>query len=198
MRTGCASDRPAQRPEGVGGSGGIHAATLHRPGPERNRARPGSTLRRPSRLSGLSLMAVRRRGARSSSDRRIPESGSPCPTSPGAAPVHRPPPPQPGRIGPLDRRAEWHERGALRPAWARRAGAPTAPACKGPCGGVRRRRVLAGVCGGVSQATGIDVTLVRIAFVLLSLGSGHRHSGLRPGWLLVPLEGENTTIFSRR
>ena len=58
-------------------------------------------------------------------------------------------------------------------------------------------RVLAGVCGGVSRATGIDVTLVRLAFVLLALGSGIGVLAYAVAWLLVPIEGETTTIFSR-
>ena len=33
-------------------------------------------------------------------------------------------------------------------------------------------RVLGGVCGAVSRATGIDATIVRIGFVLLSIASG--------------------------
>ncbi len=58
-------------------------------------------------------------------------------------------------------------------------------------------RVLAGVCGGLAQATGIDVTLVRIAFVLLSLGSGIGILVYAVAWLLLPLDGESTTILSR-
>jgi signal transduction histidine kinase len=57
--------------------------------------------------------------------------------------------------------------------------------------------VLAGVCGGVSQATGIDVTLVRIGVVLLALGSGVGVLVYAVAWLLLPLEGETTSIFSR-
>jgi signal transduction histidine kinase len=53
------------------------------------------------------------------------------------------------------------------------------------------------VCGGLSQATGIDVTLVRIGFVLLSLGSGVGVLVYALAWLFLPLEGETTTIFSR-
>ncbi len=67
-------------------------------------------------------------------------------------------------------------------------------------GPVRRSsdvRVLAGVCGGLSQATGIDVTLIRIGFVLLSLGSGIGIPVYALAWLFLPLQGETTTIFSR-
>jgi signal transduction histidine kinase len=57
--------------------------------------------------------------------------------------------------------------------------------------------VVAGVCGGISAATGIDVTLVRIGFALLSLGSGTGILVYALAWLFVPLEGETTSIFSR-
>ncbi len=57
--------------------------------------------------------------------------------------------------------------------------------------------MLAGVCGGVSKSAGIDVTLVRIAFVLLSLGSGIGILLYALAWLLLPIEGEDTTILSR-
>ncbi|MBF6555769.1 MAG: PspC domain-containing protein [Acidimicrobiales bacterium] len=57
--------------------------------------------------------------------------------------------------------------------------------------------MLAGVCGGISLAAGIDVTLVRIGFVLLSLGSGVGVLVYALAWLLLPLQGETTTIFSR-
>jgi signal transduction histidine kinase len=57
--------------------------------------------------------------------------------------------------------------------------------------------VVAGVCGGLSIATGIDVTLVRIGFVLLTLGSGVGIVVYALAWLLLPLEGETSSIFSR-
>jgi signal transduction histidine kinase len=58
-------------------------------------------------------------------------------------------------------------------------------------------RVLAGNCGGFSQATGIDVTIVRIGFVLIGLASGIPVLVYALAWLIVPLEGESTNIFSR-
>lgn len=58
-------------------------------------------------------------------------------------------------------------------------------------------RVLAGVCGGLSRATGVDVTIVRIAFVLLALGSGVGVLAYALAWLLIPLEGEEATILAR-
>jgi len=57
--------------------------------------------------------------------------------------------------------------------------------------------VLGGVCGGVARTTGIDVTFVRIGFVLLTLGSGIGILVYALAWLFVPLEDEPTNIFSR-
>jgi signal transduction histidine kinase len=57
--------------------------------------------------------------------------------------------------------------------------------------------VLGGVCGGLSAATGIDVTIVRIGFVLLSIASGVMVLVYALAWLLVPMEGESENIFSR-
>jgi len=58
-------------------------------------------------------------------------------------------------------------------------------------------RVLGGVCGGVSAATGIDVMLVRIGFVLLTVSSGVAVLIYALAWLLVPIEGEDSNILSR-
>ncbi len=68
---------------------------------------------------------------------------------------------------------------------------------RGPVRRTGDSRVLAGVCGGLAAATGIDVTLVRIAFILLALGSGVGVLVYALAWLLVPLEGEATNIFAR-
>jgi signal transduction histidine kinase len=58
-------------------------------------------------------------------------------------------------------------------------------------------RVLGGVCGGISAATGIDVTIVRIGFVLLSIASGVMVCAYAMAWLLIPQQGQSTNIFSR-
>ncbi|HEY2215020.1 MAG TPA: PspC domain-containing protein, partial [Acidimicrobiales bacterium] len=66
--------------------------------------------------------------------------------------------------------------------------------------GIRRNsegRVIAGVCAGVSQATGIDITFVRIGFVLLGLVNGISVFFYVLAWLVVPLNSESTNIFSR-
>ncbi len=68
---------------------------------------------------------------------------------------------------------------------------------RGPLRRSSDARVLAGVCGGIAQATGFDVTLVRIGFVLLAFGSGIGIPVYALAWLLLPLQGETSTIFSR-
>jgi signal transduction histidine kinase len=57
--------------------------------------------------------------------------------------------------------------------------------------------VLGGVCGGISATTGIDVMLVRIAFVLFTVMSGVGVLVYALAWLIIPIEGESTNIFSR-
>jgi signal transduction histidine kinase len=66
--------------------------------------------------------------------------------------------------------------------------------------GLRRSsdgRVLAGICGGLSQTTGFDVTLLRIGFVLVGLASGVPVLVYALAWLVVPMDQETTNIFSR-
>ncbi|HVT42296.1 MAG TPA: PspC domain-containing protein [Acidimicrobiales bacterium] len=58
-------------------------------------------------------------------------------------------------------------------------------------------RVLGGVCGAVSRATGVDATWVRIGFVLLAIASGVMVLIYAMAWLLMPMEGETTNIYSR-
>lgn len=127
-------------------------------------------------------------------------------SSPGRVPPRIPPPPEPWDRdgGDWNRyQRDWARYGAE---WRRQA--RTWGRHAGRTGRLHRRlrlpvrrstetRVVAGVCGGLSRATGIDVTLVRIGFVLLSLGSGVGILAYALVWLLVPLDGEPTSIFSR-
>ena len=57
--------------------------------------------------------------------------------------------------------------------------------------------MIAGVCGGISDVTGIDVTLVRIGVVLLTLASGVGVLAYAMAWLLVPLDGDQEAIIAR-
>jgi signal transduction histidine kinase len=53
------------------------------------------------------------------------------------------------------------------------------------------------VAEGVSKRTGIDVTIVRIAFVLLGLASGTGLAAYVLAWLFIPTEGEKENIAQR-
>jgi signal transduction histidine kinase len=57
--------------------------------------------------------------------------------------------------------------------------------------------VVGGVCGGISEATGIDVMWIRLAFVLLSIASGVMICVYAVAWLMVPMRGETSSIYSR-
>jgi signal transduction histidine kinase len=56
--------------------------------------------------------------------------------------------------------------------------------------------VLGGVCGGLSDATGIDVMWVRIGVVLLSIGSGIMVLVYAMAWLIVPMRGSESNILA--
>ena len=58
----------------------------------------------------------------------------------------------------------------------------------------REDRLLGGVAGGVSHWTGIDPTIVRLAFVVFGLASGIGVAVYVLVWLLVPFEGESQPI----
>lgn len=127
-------------------------------------------------------------GGSSRDHRGIPESTDPTTRPTG------PPPPSPahGHRG-LWRHAHWD---------------PQTPEPPGPYGrrphhhlrAMRRSsdgRVLAGICAGISQSTGIDVTILRIGFVLVGLFVGFPVLIYAVAWLIVPLDTETTNIFSR-
>jgi signal transduction histidine kinase len=56
---------------------------------------------------------------------------------------------------------------------------------------------LGGVAGGLSRRLGIDVTVVRVGLVLLALAGGFGAGAYFVAWLLMPMEGEATSIASR-
>jgi signal transduction histidine kinase len=68
---------------------------------------------------------------------------------------------------------------------------------RGPVKRSSQSRVLAGVCGGLSRATGIDVTLVRLGFVLTGMLFGFPVLVYAAAWLVLPMDNETTNIFSR-
>jgi signal transduction histidine kinase len=58
-------------------------------------------------------------------------------------------------------------------------------------------RVLGGVCGAISRMTGIDVTIIRIVTVVLAVSTVAVIFVYALAWLVVPMENEDSTIFSR-
>ncbi len=55
-------------------------------------------------------------------------------------------------------------------------------------------RYVAGVAGGVADYFAIDPVLVRIAFVVLTFVGGAGAIAYAAGWLLIPEEGEDTSL----
>jgi signal transduction histidine kinase len=66
-------------------------------------------------------------------------------------------------------------------------------------GPVRRAtddRLVGGVAAGVSAWTGVDVTIVRVGFVVASLVSGFGLAAYVLGWLMMPATGQSRAIAS--
>ena len=92
----------------------------------------------------------------------------------------------------------WSRRGRTRGRTGTATAATTTSAAScARCAGRPDNRVLGGVCGAVSAETGIDVTWVRIGFVLLAIASGVMVFVYAMAWLLIPMEGETSNIYSR-
>jgi phage shock protein PspC (stress-responsive transcriptional regulator) len=58
-------------------------------------------------------------------------------------------------------------------------------------------RMIAGVCKGIADHFGIDPILVRIAFVVITFFGGAGVISYAAAWLLIPEEGETTSIGER-
>lgn len=58
-------------------------------------------------------------------------------------------------------------------------------------------RLVGGVAAGLAERTGLDVTVVRIAFVVATLASGFGLAVYVLGWLLLPAAGDSDNIASR-
>ena len=58
-------------------------------------------------------------------------------------------------------------------------------------------RVLGGVCGAVARATDVDATWVRIGAVLLALASGVMVLVYAVAWLVIPMEGQDSSVATR-
>jgi signal transduction histidine kinase len=61
----------------------------------------------------------------------------------------------------------------------------------------REDRLVAGLAAGIAARTGVDVTLVRLAFVVAALLGGFGVAAYVAGWLLLPAEGADGSIANR-
>ena len=177
--------------------GGVHATSVNPPTTWENPASPWLDPERDPDLWGMSL---------------IPQAGAPWDhggiteaPDPGTRPLEeggRPTPPWPGAPGPGrrgDRRGDWSEEYTWvgrRHRHRHQGGHHLAGRLKH----LRRNpdnRVLGGVCGALAESFGVDVTAVRIGVVVLSLFTGVAILPYAVAWLLIPMSGEDTSIFHR-
>jgi signal transduction histidine kinase len=71
------------------------------------------------------------------------------------------------------------------------------PRGSGPLRRAREDRLVAGLAAGIAARTGIDVTLVRLVFVVAALLGGFGVAAYVAGWLLLPAEGADGSIANR-
>jgi len=71
------------------------------------------------------------------------------------------------------------------------------PRSSGPLRRPREDRLVAGVAAALAARTGIDVTVVRIAFVVAALLGGFGVAAYVVAWLLLPAEGADGSIASK-
>lgn len=55
--------------------------------------------------------------------------------------------------------------------------------------------LIAGICGGLADYFDVDVTLIRVIFVLLLIGGGSGFLIYLVLWLITPVKGEEETDF---
>ena len=58
----------------------------------------------------------------------------------------------------------------------------------------REGRIVAGVCAGLADYFGIDVTLIRLAFAVLTIFGGFGALLYVAAWAVVPEEGDKESI----
>ncbi len=89
---------------------------------------------------------------------------------------------------------------SARPDWLGRLGARLRPGqpSDGPLRRLADDRVLGGVAAGIARRTGLDVSLVRAALVVLALVSyGYGAAAYVVAWLLIPAQDADTNIATR-
>jgi len=77
--------------------------------------------------------------------------------------------------------------------WAQPGGEPTGKRLERKVDG----RWVAGVCAGLADYTGLDVSLIRVVFAVLTFFGGLGPIGYVLGWALIPEEGETASIAER-
>ncbi len=58
----------------------------------------------------------------------------------------------------------------------------------------RQGRIVAGVCAGLAAYFGVDATLIRLAFAVLTVFGGMGALLYLIAWMVVPEEGEGASI----
>jgi phage shock protein PspC (stress-responsive transcriptional regulator) len=74
--------------------------------------------------------------------------------------------------------------------------APAAQADRPPLRRAYHGRMLAGVCAGIADYLGVDVTIIRIAFVVFTFLGGAGIPAYLACLLLIPEEGTDESIAS--
>jgi signal transduction histidine kinase len=108
-----------------------------------------------------------------------------------------PGPQPPWASGDLQAPGSWPDRPRPRYRLGRRWRRARRPRGTGPLRRAREDRLVGGVAAGLAARTGLDVTVVRGAFVLAALVSGFGAAAYVVAWLLIPGTGENTSVASR-
>jgi phage shock protein C len=59
----------------------------------------------------------------------------------------------------------------------------------------RKGRMVAGICAGIAEYSGLDVTLVRVIVTVVSVITGGTGAlAYLAAWMIIPSEGEKTSI----
>jgi phage shock protein C len=59
----------------------------------------------------------------------------------------------------------------------------------------RKGRMVAGICAGIADYSGLDVTLVRVIVTVVSVITGGAGAlAYLAAWMIIPSEGEKTSI----
>ena len=77
--------------------------------------------------------------------------------------------------------------------WAGQGGPPASNRLERKLAG----RWVAGVCAGLASYTGVDPTVVRLIFAVLTFFGGVGAIAYVIGWALIPEEGDTTSIAER-